>query len=83
MNVPPNNTTLSDHLEEYFNTSELVGRNCEDDCQKYVMAETRNQLTLGSQTKFLLVILSRGMDTGAGSHFNSNKTVATNRLFIT
>ena len=80
--VPPNNTNLNDHIEEYFNTGELVGRPCEDGCRRFVQGEARNQLTLGSQTKFLLVLLSRAMDSNEGGRINTNKTIATNDLFI-
>ena len=80
--MPPNNTNLNDHIEEYFNTSELVGKRCDGGCNKFVQAETRNQLTLGTQTKFLLVLLSRAMQINESGHLNTNKIVATGDLFI-
>ena len=80
--VPPDGADLNSSLEDYFNTSDLVGRQCDDACKKFVLAESRNQLTLASQTKFILVILSRGLNSIEGFNLNQNETNATNDLFI-
>ena len=80
--VPPNNTRLNHYLEDYFNASDLVGRQCEADCQTFVQAEQRNRLTSGDQTKFILILLSRAMRTADGFELNQNKTISTDELFI-
>ena len=80
--VPPDNSNLNEHIEEYFNMSELLGRVCEDGCKAFTQAEKRNQLTGGSQTKFILVILARGIASEDGFSSNRNKVLATNDVFI-
>ena len=80
--VPPDGSNLNFYIEEYFNTSDLVGRNCEDICNTYVQAEVRNQLSSGTDSRFLVVILSRGMRIAGRFHLNTNLINSTQNLFI-
>ena len=61
--VPPNNSSLNDYIEEYFNTGSLVGKFCEDGCKNFIQAEKRSRLRLASETEFIIVILSRAIET--------------------
>ena len=73
---------MNNYLEDHFNTSDLVGRQCESDCKMFVQAEQRNCLTSGDQTKFILILLSRPMRTEDGYELNRNKIISTDELFI-
>ena len=74
--VPPDNSSLNDYVEEHLNTSTLVGKFCEDGCQKFVQAEKRSRLTLASETEFLIVILTRAIETLDGFALVGNEIVA-------
>ena len=80
--VPPNNSSLNDQLEEYFNTGTLVDKFCEEGCKNFIQADKRSRLTLASETKFIIVILSRAVETHDGFDLVANKIDATNDLFI-
>ena len=60
LKVPPDNTHLSNHVEDFLNTSDLIGRKCEG-CKKFTQAETGNEITSVEQSKYLVIILSRAM----------------------
>ena len=80
--VTSNDLNLNDKLEEYFNMSELIGIHCAGSCKQVTQAEKRNQLTDGTATKFLLVILSRAIQTAGGFAVNRSNIKATNDVFI-
>ena len=79
--VPPNHVKLNDHVEEFFNTSELVGMNC-DNCQSFVQKEKSSKLTQAADSEFLIIILTRAIETIAGCKLIVAKTDATNDIFI-
>ena len=81
LSVPANNSNLNDHIEETYNTASLFGRVC-DGCKQFTQAEVRNQISLASGTKFILILLSRAMNSVEGFFLNDNKVVATDDLFI-
>ena len=82
LDIPPNDLNLNEKMEEYFNMSELIGVHCDGDCQQVTQVEKRNQLTDATDTMFLLVILSRAIQTADGFAVNENKVEATNDVFI-
>ena len=81
IDVPPDNTHLNQYVEEFFNISELVGVRC-DACKQFVQKEKRSRLTLGSETEFLLVLLTRGIKTVNGYQFVDNRIIPTQNVFI-
>ena len=80
--VPPNGTSLNSYVEEHLNQSELVTMNCESGCSKLVQAEKRSELVSGLDARFLMVILSRAMDTGYGHQVNESRIIATEDVFV-
>ena len=50
--------------------------------KKNVNAENRYQLTLGKNSKYILVLLTRAVETVDGYQLNSNTVVSTDDLFI-
>ena len=81
IDVPPDDAHLNEYVEEFFNISDLVGVRC-DACKKFVQKEKRSRLTLGSESEFLLIILTRGIKTVNGYQFVDNRTIATQNVFI-
>ena len=82
LQVPPDNANLNQYIEEFFSTSDLVVRICEDGCRKFTQAETRNQLTSAANSKFLIILLARAVETEGGYEINRNKITSTNDVFI-
>ena len=82
LQVPEDNSNLKDCVEEYFNISTLIGKVCEEGCHKFVEAEKRSRLTRIDDTEFLIVILTRAIQTLDGAVFNRNRTVATEDVFL-
>ena len=72
VSVPEDNSNLNDHIEERYNTASLIGRVC-DGCKQFTQAEVRNQISLASRTKFILILLSRAMNSIEGFSLNKNK----------
>ena len=81
LKVPPNETHLNTSVEEYLNTSDLVEWFC-DGCKKNTQAEKRQQLAMGIETDFMIIILSRGMDSADGFTLNTNNIISTSDLFV-
>ena len=82
IDVPANNSCLSTYVSEYLNTSELVAKNCEDGCKKFVQAEKRSKITHISQTEFITVILRRGVEIVGGYRMIDNEVSPTENLYI-
>ena len=82
LKVPPNNSSLSNALQDHFNKSSTIVKNCEACGKKSVEAEIKSQLTMASSTDFLLVILSRAIQTIEGFEINLNNVIATDDVYI-
>ena len=75
LSVPPNGSSLNTYDEEFYNTSELVGRKCEDGCMVFIQAEKRVQLTSASTTDFIVVLLSRATGEVNDHYVNTNEVI--------
>ena len=82
LDVPQNNLILSEYLEEYFCTSTLNARFCEDNCHAISQAEKRIEVKLVEETEFFIIILTRAIDTLDGFELNESQTNATNDVYI-
>ena len=80
--VPPDNSSLNDYVEEHLNSSCLVGVRCESACQSVVQAEKRSTLTKNAETDFLVIVLTRAIETVDGFKLIKNKTTSTSDIFI-
>ena len=79
--VPPNHTNLNDYIEEHLNTSSLFGKFC-DGCKQFSEAEKSSKITLANETEYLMIILSRALETLDGFKFIDNEINVTNEVFI-
>ena len=82
LQVPPDNSSLNDYIEEFFNASSLVGVFCENGCQSMIEAEKSSKVTRTAETEFITVILTRAIETLDGFQLNKNKVIPTNDVFI-
>ena len=82
LQVPPDDTNLNDSVEDFLNSSSLVGLRCEEGCHQFVQSEKTSKLTQASETEFFIVILTRGMQTVEGFKLIKNRVTATNDAFI-
>ena len=82
IDVPPDNSNLSEYVEDYLNISSLVCIFCKDVCQKLCQKEKRTRLTLSSEAEFIVIILTRTVDTMDGKKLIRNKVNSTNDVFI-
>ena len=73
INIPPSNSILRDYVEEYFNGRSNVLAHCDGDCQKLVEKMKWTSLNRSDEAKFLIVILTRGIDTMDGYTFSKNE----------
>ena len=72
MEVPPEGSKLSHHVEEQFNDSELVDYKCEV-CDKASQAEKRLMLDSVESTNFIIVLLRRSVLGDEGNRIVANK----------
>ena len=75
-------SNLNELIEEYLNQSELVTLKCEDGCCKEVLKEKRTQLSSCIASRYLIVILQRGVQTIHVFRVNRHRVICTGELFI-
>ena len=80
--VPQDNSNLNDKVEEHLNTSSLVGLYCENMCEKFVQVEKSSKLSSVAETEYLIIVLTRGVETVDGFQMIRNRTLPTNDVFI-
>ena len=82
LEVPPDGSSLNEYVEEYFNASSPVDLFCENGCEKFVQAEKRSNLTRTAETDFLIVILTRAIETMDGYQLNLSEITCTKDVYI-
>ena len=82
LDVPPNNSILKDYVEDYFNTQSNFHSYCDGECKKLSDKITWTSLIRSDEAKFLIVILSRGIQTLDGFTFVKNKIDSTRNIQI-
>ena len=82
LEVPPNNSILKDYVEDYFNEKSKSIYRCEEDCQALSEKMRWVSLTNSDEAKFLIVILTRYMDTLDGFRLVGNKINSTQTIVI-
>ena len=82
LEVPPENSDLSDYVGYYFNTSELIGVHCKHGCKKVVQVEKRSRLTDASTTEFITTVLTRTKETSEGYKLNLNSISSSTNFFL-
>ena len=80
--VPQDDSSLNNFIEDFYNASTFVHTFCEDECQKFVQAEKASKLTDASETEFITVILTRAIETLDGYQLNKNSVNSTSNVLI-
>ena len=82
LQVPPTNSNLKDFVEDSFNEGTEVGRNCQDGCKQFSVGSHRSTLADIDKTQFIIIILTRGVQTLDGYHLVRNEVHSTDDIFI-
>ena len=80
--VPPNRSVLKNNVEEFFNERSEFGSYCEEGCKTLSVKSKWSSITSVEETKFLIVILTRGMETMDGYQLIKNEIKSTETLHI-
>ena len=80
--VPPNNSNLKDHVEDFLTKELNVGVYCEEGCDAFRQKIKRTAITNIEETKFITVILTRAIETLDGFQLVKNKIDATDDIEI-
>ena len=82
MTVPPNDSDMKDYVEDYLNEGLTMGYFCDEGCKKFSDKTKRTTLSSGINAKYLIVILTRGIETLDGYHLVTNKVTATSDISL-
>ena len=82
MPVPPNHAVLRDYVEEYFNKRSKCLLFCDGDCEALTEKTKWVSITDSDEAKFLIVILTRGIETLEGYSLVKNKIKSTENIKI-
>ena len=80
--VPPNGSDLKIYVEKFFNEGSSLWGNCKEGCKIYSQKTERNQLHNSDEAKFLIIILTRGIQTLDGYELVDNKISSTEPVTI-
>ena len=78
--VPPDDTTLSEIVENLFNGSSTVHTSCKDGCKVPGEAMKRTTLKSTQDSQFIILIFSGAVDSGQGYQLLSNNFVSTGNI---
>ena len=81
MDLPSNNSSLSESVENYFCTSNLSAWTC-NNCKNNCQSEKRTEISLVTETEFLTIILTRTIQTQDGFELNKKEIICTNDVYI-
>ena len=82
LEVPPDESALSQYVEEALNEGCMVDYHCEDGCQKKFQAEKRTVLKSARATQFLIILLRRSIFSEQGHELVLNKVTSTENINI-
>ena len=80
--VPPNNSNLKHHVEDFFSERSQYGSYCDEGCNAFSEKSKWTSITSLDETKYLIVILTRGIETMDGFHLLKNEVKSTENIII-
>ena len=81
--VPPNNSNLKKYVEEYLNEETRIDGFCEDQCEIITEKIQKTRVSIeNEEAKFLVIILSRGVQTEDGFKFLKSNVNATEEICL-
>ena len=82
MPVPPDQSSLKFQAEQFFNESLIVESQCQDGCKERGLGERRTTLKSCRDSKFIILIFSRAVDSELGYQLVTNSVICTDPLTI-
>ena len=82
MQVPPDDSSLKFRAEQFFNESSTVESHCNDGCTQTGEGERRTTLKSTRDSQFIILILSRAVDTELGYELVTNSVISTDPITI-
>ena len=82
MQVPPDQSNLKSYVEDLFNGSSKVDSHCQDGCKMTSLGERRTTLKSARDSKFIILIISRAVDSDHGYQLVKNSVVSTDPIEI-
>ena len=82
MPVPPNGSNLKHHVEDFFHERSKFGSYCDEACNVFSEKIKWTSITSLDETKYLIVILTRGIETMDGFHLLKNEVKSTENIII-
>ena len=82
LSVPPNGSDLKTCIEELLNEGSNVGCYCEEGCNSFSLKVKRTSLTCSDEAKFLIIILTRGIESLDGYQLVNNQINSTDVINI-
>ena len=80
--LPPYNSSMKEIIENELNNTSFVEASCTESCKRMVRKTKRLEITNCEDVKFLIVILSRGVQTNEGYRFLKQKVDVLEDVFI-
>ena len=80
--IPPDGTALKTQVEDYLNEGLTMLYNCEDGCKRITQKTRKMTLTSCAEARFIIVVLSRGIESLDGYTFLKNRIPATDDLSL-
>jgi hypothetical protein len=82
MPVPSNNSNLKASVEDFLNGGSTFENYCDKSCKAIREKIKRTKITTTDEVKFLIVILTRGIETEDGFHLVKNKIKSTDNITL-
>ena len=82
MPVPPDQSSLKFQAEQFFNESLIVESQCQDGCKERGLGERRTTLKSCRDSKFIILIFSRAVDSELGYQLVTNSVICTDPINI-
>ena len=82
MQVPEDQSHLKFYVEQFFNESSIVDSHCQEGCRVSGQGTRRTTLKSTRDSKFIILIFSRAVESGHGFHLVTNRLVSTDTLEI-
>ena len=82
LSVPPDGSNLKIYLENFLNEGSTVGVYCQEGCNAFSEKVKRTTLTCSNEAKFLIIILTRGIETLDGYQLVNNQVRSTDVINI-
>ena len=82
MEVPQDQSTAKEHIEQFFNGYTIVENNCSDGCRVKGQGTRRTTLKSCRESKFIIIIFSRAIESEYGYQIAQNIVKSTDPILL-